>query len=135
MLKQTLSLALAALLFQLPLVAPVRAKTNLMEKSRKEQAQQPHAARVRAAIAKLGVGESARAEVRLRDKTKIAGHISQAYEDHFVIVSADTGQATAVAYPQVKGVKGNNLSTGAKVAIGLGIAAGVLLFLALLIDE
>ena len=33
-----------------------------------------------------------------------------------------TGGATEVPYPQVKSVKGNNLSTGAKIAIGVGIA-------------
>lgn len=46
-----------------------------------------------------------------------------------------TGAATTVPYPQVKQVKGNNLSTGTKIAIGLGIVAGVILFLALLFAE
>jgi hypothetical protein len=31
-----------------------------------------------------------------------------------------------VAYPQVKSVQGNNLSTGAKIAIGVGFAAAII---------
>jgi hypothetical protein len=34
--------------------------------------------------------------------------------------------ATTVAYPQVKSVQGNNLSTGTKIAIGAGVAAAVI---------
>jgi hypothetical protein len=45
--------------------------------------------------------------------------------------------ATQVAYPQVKSVKGNNLSTGAKIAIGVGIAAAVivLIFWKVVVDD
>lgn len=128
MLKQTLSLVLVVLLAQASLVTPVAARA-------KEERTRQHAAKVKAAIAKLGTGESARAEVKLRDKTKLKGYISEAGEDGFVLVDAKTGAPTAVTYPQVGQVKGNNLSTGAKVAIGLGIAAGVIIFLALLIDD
>jgi hypothetical protein len=31
-----------------------------------------------------------------------------------------------IAYPQVKSVEGNNLSTGAKISIGVGIAAAII---------
>jgi sulfate adenylyltransferase subunit 1 (EFTu-like GTPase family) len=128
MLRQTLSLILVALLIQAPLVTPVTAKT-------KEEKTQQHAVKVRNMIAKLGTGESARVEVKLRDKTKLKGYIREAGAGSFVIVDSKTGAATAVAYPQVKQAKGNNLSTGAKIAIGLGLAAAVIIFLALLFDE
>lgn len=128
MLKQTLSLVLIVLLAQGALVVPVNAKT-------KEEKAQQHAAKVKAAIAKLGIGESARTEVKLRDETKLKGYIREAGEADFVIVDVKTGAATTVPYPQVKQVKGNNLSTGTKIAIGLGIVAGVILFLALLFAE
>ena len=45
--------------------------------------------------------------------------MSETAEDHFVIVDDKIG-ATAVP-PQVKKVKGNNLSTGAQIAIAVGI--------------
>ena len=82
--------------------------------------------KVRAAIAKLGTGPSARVEVTLNDKSKLKGYIKESDGDHFVLVH-ETGAATDIAYPQVKGVKGNNLSTGAKVAIGVGIGIVILL--------
>ena len=75
--------------------------------------------KVHTAIAKFGTGPAARVEVKLRDQTKLKGYIDQVADDHFVVVDDKTGAATRVAYPQVKQVKGNNLSTGAKIAIGV----------------
>ncbi|HXT62958.1 MAG TPA: hypothetical protein VN696_07980 [Pyrinomonadaceae bacterium] len=68
---------------------------------------------------KLGTGTAARVEVKLRDKTKLRGYVEQVADDHFVVVDEKTGATTTVAYPQVKQVQGNNLSTGAKIAIGV----------------
>jgi hypothetical protein len=62
----------------------------------------------------------------LRDKTKVAGYISAADSDGFTVIDSKTGMATTIAYPQVKSVQGNNLSTGAKIAIGAGIAAAII---------
>ena len=42
------------------------------------------------------------------------------------MIDAETGAATKVMHGQVQKVKGNNLSTGAKIAIGLGVLAAVL---------
>lgn len=87
------------------------------------------AAEVRAGVERLGVGSGARVEVRLRDRRKLNGYVSEAGADHFVVRDARTGAATVVAYPDVAQVKGHNLSTGAKVAIGAGVvAAAVILF-------
>jgi len=83
--------------------------------------------KVKAAIAKLGTGPSAQVQITLRDKNKLKGYIKEANEDHFVLVSENTGATTEIAYPQVKQVKGHNLSTNAKVAIGVGVAFVILL--------
>ena len=72
-----------------------------------------------AAIVKIGTGPAARVEVNLRDNTKLKGYVDQVAQDHFVVVDDHTGTATKIAYPQVKQVKGNNLSTGAKIALGV----------------
>ena len=82
---------------------------------------------VKAAIAKLGTGPSAQVKITLHDKNKLEGYIKEANEDHFVLVNEKTEASTEIAYPQVKQVKGHNLSTGAKVAIGVGIAFVILL--------
>ena len=85
--------------------------------------------KVRAGILKLGTGEAAQVQVKLRDKSKVEGYISAAGDESFTVTSFKTGLATDVAYPQVKSVKGNNLSTGAKIAIGVGIAAAIFLII------
>jgi hypothetical protein len=88
--------------------------------------------KVRTGISQLGTGEQARVELKLTDKTKLKGYVSEASGDHFTVVDKNTGAATRVTYGQVQQVKGNNLSTGAKIAIGLGILAGILTFLLIL---
>jgi hypothetical protein len=82
--------------------------------------------KVKLGIAKLGVGEEARVELKLRDKTKIKGYVREVGDEDFVVADAKTGATARVAYAQVQTVKGNNLSTGAKIAIGLGILAAIL---------
>lgn len=90
------------------------------------------AEKVRSSLIKLGVGESARVEVKLRDGTRLKGYVREAGEDSFVVVNRKTGAASAVTYEQVDKLKGRGLSTGAKVAIGFGVAAGAFAMLALI---
>jgi len=85
------------------------------------------AEKVKSEIAKLGTGSDTRVEVKLRDKTKLQGHISEVGIESFTVVDDKTGSLTAVTYPQVKQVKGNNLSDGAKIAIAVGIFFAVVL--------
>jgi len=65
----------------------------------------------------------------LRDKTKLKGYVQEIAEAHFVVIDDRTGAVTTVAYPQVKQIKGNSLSTGAKIAITL-VIIGVLFAIA-----
>ena len=90
------------------------------------------AEKVRASLLKLGLGPDARVEIKLRDKTKLAGYVSEVGEESFTLVNASTGAPTAIAYPLVGQVKGHNLSTGAKIAIGVGLAAAVVVGLFLI---
>jgi hypothetical protein len=99
----------------------------------KAEKQARFAEKVKAGVEKLGVGEETYVRVKLRDKTKLAGYISEAREESFVVTDLKTSEATTVAYADVKKVKGHNLSTGAKVAIGVGVALAVLLVVVLLI--
>lgn len=57
-------------------------------------------------------------KIKLRDKTKLEGYISDAGEESLVIKDAITGAANRVAYTPVKTVKGSNLSTGEWITIG-----------------
>ena len=86
--------------------------------------------KLKAGIHRLGTGPDARIKVKLKDKTKISGYISEAGDDSFVVVDAETGKSNIVAYPQVARAKGNNLSSNEKLAITLvvvGILAVVIL--------
>lgn len=87
----------------------------------KEEKETRFAEKVKAGINKLGTGADARIEVKLRDKTKLKGYVSEAGADSFVVVDEKTRATATVAYSQVKQVKGNNLSTAAKIAIGVGV--------------
>ncbi len=81
------------------------------------------AAKVKAAVAKLGVGERAHVAVRLRDKTMIKGHVKEAREDDFVVVKKD-GTEVAVPYEQVRLFNGDNRSNARRRAMNiLGIGA------------
>jgi hypothetical protein len=93
----------------------------------KEEKQAAFIEKVRTGVARLGTGTDACVEVKLRDKTKLKGFISEINNDHFVVTDLKSGNATRVAYPDVQRVKGANLSTGAAIAIGAAIGAGVAL--------
>jgi hypothetical protein len=126
MLKKLLSVTLAGLLVNMFAVAPVGAGT----KTKQDKAAQK-AEKVKQAVNKLGTGERARIKVKLKDETRVRGYVSQIGADDFQITDAKTGTATTVAYAQVKQIEGKNLTTGQKVAIGVGIAAIVLIIVAL----
>jgi len=118
MLKKFLSIALAAFLIIAPLGAqPVAAGARAEKEAKRTE-------KVKASVNKLGVGEDARIAVKLRDKTKLAGYVSEVKEDSFTITESGAGKTTVVPYPDVAQVKGHNLSTGAKIAI-IGLSAGV----------
>jgi len=121
MFKKNLSLFLVgALLLSLFATPAAIAKT-------KEEKEAALAAKVKAGVAKLGAGVDTNISVKLRDKTKLKGHVSRIEEEAFFITDARTGAETRVAYGDVTQAKGNNLSTGAIIAISIGVAAGVAL--------
>ena len=123
MLKRICSVVLSALLLQAAAVPAFAATSAEKEAKRAEK--------VRAQLVRLGTGKDARIKVELRDKTKLEGFLSAADADTFTVTD-NAGKSTTVPYPQVKKAQGNNLSTGAKIAIGVGIGAGVTLLIFLI---
>ena len=117
------AVALVALVFNLACPAPALAGGSPEKEARFAQ-------KVKTEIAKLGSGPNARVELKLRDKTKLKGYVSEIGEQSFAVVDDTTGSATTVTYPQVKQVKGNNLHTGIKIAIGVAIFFAVAILLA-----
>jgi hypothetical protein len=124
MYKKLLVFALVGLLVNLVGLQFARA-------SSKEDKQAQAIEKVKKGVARLGVGEKARVQVKLNDNTKLKGYIREAGPDSFVVVNSKTGVTTKVDYSQVQEVKGHDMSTGAKIAIVAGIAGAavfVLLF-------
>jgi hypothetical protein len=119
--KKTLAIMLAGLLLATNFgTQPVQADTV-------DDAQL--AAKARNSILKIGTGEKARVEVKLRDETKLKGYVSQTGADSFTLTDAKTGASQVVAYSEVARVKkwGGGLSTMTKVLIGGAVAAGAII--------
>ena len=125
MFKRVCSVVLAALLLQAAAV-PAFAASAAKEARRAEK--------VRAQLARLGTGSDAQVKLVLRDKTKLEGYVSEAGAETFAVTDA-AGKTTTVAYPQVARAKGNNLSTGAKIAIGVGVVVAVIAILWVAADK
>ena len=128
MVKKVLSLVLVGSLFLIAGLTPAYAGS-------KEEKATRFAEKVKAGIGKLGTGADARIEVKLRDKTKLKGYVSEAAEDSFVVVDEKTGASSTVTYAQVKQVKGNNLSTAAEIALGVGIILLPIAIVVLLVSQ
>jgi hypothetical protein len=117
MLKRFLSVALTLLLTNVAAIsAYARAQSD--EQLRKIE-------KVKASIQKLGTGEAARVEIKLRDRTKVKGYIREAGDNDFVVVNAKTGVVTTVPYSQVSSLQGNNRLTAAKVGINIAKGAAI----------
>ena len=75
------------------------------------------AEKVKAAIAQLGTGQASVVNLRLRDKTKLTGYVSEIKDNSFVVTDLRSSELTTVFYPSAVQLKGNNLSTRTKIII------------------
>jgi hypothetical protein len=118
--KQYLTYLLVSLLLLATVSVPAYAK----------QGDSPAATleKVKSKVAKLGVGEKAKATVFMKDGTKTKGYIAQASNDDFVIRDRKTDAPTTIRYSDVAKVESNRgHSTARNLGIGIGIGAGALL--------
>ena len=125
--KKSLSLALSVLLLHVSSSAGL-ANESPLERARKAQV----ASEVKAGVAHLGTGKTSIVRVVLYDKTKYHGYVTGITDEGFVVADAKTGAEAAITYSEVKGIKGNNFSTGAKIGIGIAIAAAVVVIVAII---
>jgi hypothetical protein len=115
MFRKVLSLTLVALLINVFGPTPTRAGARVVVQTRNVE-------KVRGNIRKLGVGESARVELKLWDGRKLKGYIRETGAEDFSVVDAKDGATTTLTYAQVRQVKGRDSLTAAKV--GLAVAKG-----------
>jgi hypothetical protein len=130
--RRVLSFILIGLLMNAVEVRPVHAQS--------QDQQTRNIEKIKEGVRKLGTGEEARVELKLKDGRKLKGYIREAGEDTFVVVDAKNGAATTVTYEDVKQLKGKNRLTAAKVGITIvkGVAvvaavAGITMLLMLLV--
>lgn len=81
---------------------------------------------VRTKVARLGVGEKARVEVRLRDGWKLEGYVRRAGAQTFDVTEDESGVTIEVAYADVAQIRkrGGGASGTTKALIWGGAAAG-----------
>jgi hypothetical protein len=116
MMKKLTSLSIVAL-FMFYLATPkVLAKPQLTSDQAKVQ------------VAKLGLGEKAKATITLKNGTRVKGYVARADDSDFVIRDRKTDTPTTIRYDDVAKVQKNKGHSMARnVAIGVGIGAGALL--------
>ena len=118
MLKNLLSLTLIPMLCALT----VSARAAPPQQNRNERALE----KVKEKVRKIGIGEKARAEVRLRDGIRLKGYIREAGEESFVIMDTHSGSPVSVDYSDVKQIKAIKPLTAAKVGITIAKGAAIL---------
>src|SRR5215510_5092366 len=115
MLKRLFSIGLAVLLFH-------AGNSLLIHDVARASQGDAAAAKVKAAVAKRGTGPKAKVTVKLKDKTRLKGYISNASGDSFTLSDSKTGQTKTLAYSDVAEVKKQGgLSLAAKIGIGVGV--------------
>jgi hypothetical protein len=83
---------------------------------------------VKIQVAKLGIGDKARATITTKDGAKIKGYVYSAGNDDFVMRDRKTDAPTTVRYADVAKIERNKGHSMARnVLIGVGIGAGALL--------
>ena len=90
-----------------------------------QSAEAPQVAKVKAQVKKRGTGEKSKVRVTLGNGTVVKGYISKIEESSFDLDGSKTGRATSISYADVQKIQGPGLSTGAKIAVGVGIGVAI----------
>ena len=115
--KSNLSCLFASILLLATISAPALAQQT--------NAQGTSAEQVKIKVAKLGIGEKARATVVLKDGTKTKGYLAQAGTEDFVLRDRKTDTPRTIRYDDVVKVESyRGHSTARNIAIGVGIGSG-----------
>ena len=135
MLKKVLSVAMMGLLISVTASA-VYARSQDDKRTRQIE-------KIKENVRKLGVGQEARVEVKLRDGRKFKGTIREATDDTFLVFDEKTSTVITVPYTDVAKLKGKNGVTAAEAGINVakgaavvaGVAAAFTLFMYLIIPK
>jgi hypothetical protein len=81
--------------------------------------------KIKRSVHKISARDTPKVSVKMKSGAKVEGIISQVLEDSFDVIDAKTKQAVTVPYADVSSVKRPGWSTGAKIALGIGIGVAV----------
>lgn len=118
---KAISWLMAGLLLLAPALQTVNARTQ--DKNQTSSIDQ-----VKIQIAKLGLGDKARATITTHNGVKTKGYVFSAGDDEFVMRDRKTDQPTTIRYADVAKIqRDRGHSMARNIAIGVGIGAGALL--------
>lgn len=120
MFKKYLSLALLALLMNVLVALPANARPQSNNQNQTVE-------KIKIKVAKLGVGEKARATVHLKDGTKIKCYITQVSDNDFAVRDRKTNEPRTISYQDVAKVDNNKGHSSRNVFLGIAIGAGATL--------
>jgi hypothetical protein len=127
---------LSCLISGLLLLAPALQTVNARQQTEKQTS---NIEQVKIKIAKLGVGDKARATITTNNGAKTKGYIYRAGDDNFEMRDRKTGASTTIRYADVAKIDGNRgHSVMRNVLIAVGIGSAVVLtavYLAILRNE
>jgi hypothetical protein len=113
------SCLLAGLLLLAPALQTVNARTLNTNQTSIDQ--------IKIQVAKLGIGDKARATITTRNGSKVKGYVFSAGDNEFVIRDRKTDDPTTIRYADVAKIERNQGHSMARnVLIGVGIGAGAL---------
>jgi hypothetical protein len=127
MCKKSIAILVALLLMQ------VSSKATFGATQAEEEA--ARILKVKADVARRGVGKKAKVKIKLQDKTEVTGYVYKTGDSNFIVTDAETDAKTTIAYSEVKQIKGKGLSLVAKIGIAVAIAAGVIVTVLVLADK
>ena len=120
MYKQFLSLALSVLLLSQGAAAPVYAQTQGGKEARRAE-------KVKARIAALGTGESARVRIALRNRRgEVKGYVREAGAEGFTLVEPKTGVVTVIPYAQVRAINPSHVASIVAPLAAVGVLVVVI---------
>lgn len=117
MFRKFLALALAVLLVHTYAVTPQEAAAQTATKP-------SHIDDIRSKVAVAGVSSEKVVQVKLRDGTKLKGHITAIQEDSFDLALVPTGEKKSILYSDVSRL-GSSWSSK-KILLVVGVAVGTL---------
>ena len=92
-------------------------------------------AKVKAEIIKRSTSKNKSVKLKMLDGKNLKGDVTQTGEDSFTLTNSKTNQSTTIAYQDVAQVKGNGLSTGAKIGIIAAVAGAAAVVLGIFIKR